>query len=151
MNNDKYRQRLSAEENQYLERYVSLSSARVWLTIARYDALVSNLTHAQVLSLLPTKLHAFDEAGMSESTSISHEEYAHQYTVPEPDLDQAVYALARRECGPVRLPEYVHCSFGRVELILHSGRLLTLEKGSIHMLRYRSIREQLREGEVQLI
>lgn len=28
--------------------------------------------------------------------------------VPEPQLDQAVYALARRTCGPVRLPEYVH-------------------------------------------
>ncbi|KAL7005632.1 GINS complex subunit [Cystobasidiomycetes sp. EMM_F5] len=56
--------------------------------------------------------------------------------IVKPDLEVAVFARALKNCPAIRLPD---------------GAELEMQKGNIHMLRYKSIRRLLRDGDVRLV
>ncbi|KAL4247890.1 DNA replication complex GINS protein SLD5 [Abortiporus biennis] len=56
--------------------------------------------------------------------------------IPEPDKNRPVFAHARRNCPPVRLPD---------------GSMIEMEKGQISLLSYSVIEQMLLRGEVELV
>jgi len=85
----------------------------------RCQALIEKHLTTSVVQNLPERLGRLDEDDM----------------IVKPDLDQAVFTRARKNCPPIRLPD---------------GETLEMMQGDIHMLRYRSIRRLLRDGDVRL-
>jgi len=86
----------------------------------RYQALIERHLTTSVVQNLPERMGRLDEDDM----------------IVKPDLEQAVFARARKNCPPIRLPD---------------GEILEMLDGDIHMLRYRSVRRLLRDGDVRLV
>ncbi|KAK9894843.1 GINS complex, Sld5 component [Cystobasidium minutum MCA 4210] len=86
----------------------------------RYHALVIKHFQNSVTGNIPERLGRLDEDEM----------------VVRPELDQAVFARARRDCPPITLPDM---------------QLLEMKKGEIHLVRYRSVRALVRDGYVRLV
>jgi len=74
------------------------------------------------------------------------------YTVTEPDKARAVFVLARKDCPPVRLPEYV-ANIGRVFFShqTYSGTALEMRKGHISLTPYSVVEQLIARGEVELV
>lgn len=111
--------------DKYFDYYLSDPHARAKLSqvdieyCTREQTLVHNLLFSSVLEGLPAKYRAMEE-----------------HMIIKPDLDNAVFVIARRTCGPVQLA---------------TSERLMLAQNSRHFVRYRTIRTLLENGDVRLI
>ncbi|KDQ07792.1 hypothetical protein BOTBODRAFT_647737 [Botryobasidium botryosum FD-172 SS1] len=103
---------------------VKLSSGELTHAQKYYD-LISKYFHSSALEGLPENMRSLDEQLPNGRSMIT-----------EPDKDRGVFVRARKKCENVRLP---------------NGDSLTIEKGSIHLLRYRTVEDLVARAEVELI
>lgn len=84
----------------------------------RYQSLIFRHFDNSVVGNIPERLGRLDEDEM----------------IVRPELDQAVFARARRDCRPIVLPDQ---------------QILEMRKGEIHLVRYKSVRRLVRDGDVR--
>lgn len=76
--------------------------------------------------------------------------------VTPPNFKKPVFVRALRDVGDIDVAEYVpsllhpRCS-QRLTETNDSGHTLTLSKGSIHLVPYQAVREQMVAGDVELL
>jgi len=91
----------------------------------RFGNIIASQFNAAVLGALPPNMRSLNEDIPNMPSMIT-----------EPDRDRAVFVHARKNCGQVRLPD---------------NEPFEIEKGSIHLLRYRTIEALVKRGDVQLV
>ncbi|EPQ53238.1 GINS complex, Sld5 component [Gloeophyllum trabeum ATCC 11539] len=91
----------------------------------RYAHLVESHFHRTVLQSLPE-----EQRGLADETAFMPP------MIPEPDKTRAVFAMARTNCPPVRLPD---------------GSTSEMEKGQISLTPYYVVEQLLARGEVELV
>jgi len=99
---------------------------------------VIELSHAERYQELLTKHFEISALnGLPENLrSLTDEEPGVPSMVTRPNIDQPVFIRARRRCAPVTLS---------------NGGTLEMDRGDIHLIRYRMIEHLLRLGDAQLI
>ncbi|KAE8211107.1 hypothetical protein CF327_g5106 [Tilletia walkeri] len=98
--------------------------------VKKYNELQTAHLNASVLSYLPEKMRGLTDqvAGLSGGPTGD--------MVVRPDLDEPAFIRCRHDCGQLQLPD---------------GEMVELTKGSIHLLRYRSIRFLVDQGRVEML
>jgi len=99
---------------------------------------VIELSHAErYQELLRKHFDSCALSGLPENLRLlTDEERGVPSMVTRPNVDHPVFIRARRRCAPVTLP---------------NGSTLEMERGDIHLVRYRVIEHVLRLGDAQLI
>ncbi|OAV88859.1 hypothetical protein PTTG_08819 [Puccinia triticina 1-1 BBBD Race 1] len=82
-----------------------------------------------------TLVHNLLYDSVLDQLPIKYRKLDEDHMIIRPDLDQGVFIIVRSSCGPVYLP--------------HAEPLM-LEKGSVHFIKYRSIKPFLESGHIKL-
>ncbi|CAD6888511.1 unnamed protein product [Tilletia laevis] len=98
--------------------------------VKKYNELQTAHLNASVLSYLPDKMHSLADTGGGLSGGPSGD------MVVKPDLDEPAFVRCRHDCGQLQLPD---------------GEMVELVKGSIHLLRYKSVQFLVEQGRVEML